>query len=359
MISNDQGLVDHDNSNGSKRTVLRDGTCFSQFEISNWDCCPCKKVRPLRLFSLCVASGLIGASCAWLIQGIHHRQFNVSESIATLIPEPEPPPPPSPPRDQIRQLLTKQELDLTRPDGTSIRIGYTSAVIDPRWITFEFFGGWNRELEANTDQDALLFTSGPTFARGQGNGELGMLLHGDLLLGNGLWTAGNRAAAKARAWVGITKQGRLEFGYGDLDPTLKQQLRVFIGGLHAFTNTTRPAPTTYEGVYGEMRLADVRIIYGLRPDGMLELVETADGVLFSDLKRFVDKKGFLAAYLPDHASKSRLIVPGQRHWDEDHAVWVSGGKPSITQMPFLLRVIPSAEWHDRQPTALNHSERTN
>lgn len=246
------------------------------------------------------------------------------------------------------RLQLDQELMVERPNGQRLPIGYSSAVIDPRWVTVDFYGGWDRELEANADHDALLFTSGPTFARGVGHGSLGMRLHGDLLMGNGLWAADNKAAAAGRAWVGITKDGTLEFGYGALTLALSQRLRVFIGGLHAFSNTTQPPPSTYVGVYGEMKLADVRIIYGLRPDGRLELIETNDGVLFSDLRRFVEQKGLLAAYLPDHASKSRLIVPGQRPWSEEHAVWVSGGKPSITQMPFLLRVTPSPAWYGRQ-----------
>ena len=246
----------------------------------------------------------------------------------------------------------ERNLDLLRPDGTNVSIGYHSAVVDPRWIDVEFFGGWNREMDANEDTDALLFTSGPTFARGRGNGELGMRLHGDLMLANGTWRAGNLTAARERAWMGITRDGALEFGYGPLTPELEQNLRMFIGGLHAFTNTTRVAPETYEGVYGEMHLADVRIVYGLRADGKLELVETADGVHFRDLKHFVEQKGFLAAYLPDHASKSRLIIPGTRPWSQEQAVWVSGGKPSITQMPFLLRVTPTREWVDHQlPTS--------
>ena len=87
---------------------------------------------------------------------------------------------------------------------------------------------------------------------------------------------------------------------------------------------------------------------------MLELIETDDGVLFSDLRLFVEQKGLLAAYLPDHASKSRLIVPGKRPWTEDHAIWVSGGKPSITQMPFLLRLTPTLAWYERQPKSSLH-----
>ncbi len=248
-------------------------------------------------------------------------------------------------------------MELIRPDGSVANIGYHSAVVDPRWVSIEFFGGWNREMEANQDTDALLFTSGPTFARGRGNGDLGMILHGDLLLGNGLWRAGNLAAANERAWMGITKEGSLEFGYGALNPALQAKLKVFIGGLHAFTNTIHTPPNSYEGVYGEMQMADVRIVYGLRADGKLELVETADGVYFPDLKQFVEKKGFLAAYLPDHASKSRLIIPGERHWSEEQAVWVSGGKPSITQMPFLLRITPSREWSDKQPIKDTTSDR--
>ena len=307
--------------------------------------CP---VRPLPLLALCLASGLLGIGIAWWMHPEHQAKHSALESISKLVPSIEPPPPP-PSRDRLMRFLPDQTLDVLRSNGTSISIGYTSVVVDPRWTTVEFFGGWNRELDANADEQALLFTSGPTFARGSGNGDLAMRLHGDLMLANGLWPSDNRAAAAERAWVGISRAGELEYGYGSLTAELAERLRVFIGGLHAFTNTTQVAPPSYAGVYGEMRLADVRIVYGIRPDGQLEIVETADGVLFSDLKSFVGDKGFLASFLPDHASKSRLIVPGKRPWSHEHAVWVSGGKPSITQMPFLLKITPSREWHDRQP----------
>ena len=293
-----------------------------------------------------------GIGCALWWHGWDNRQAPLPTVVGTMLSEPVPPPPPPPSRADLMRFHPGRNLDLLRPDGTSVSIGYHSAVVDPRWIHVEFFGGWNREMEANDDTDALLFTSGPTFARGRGNGDLGMRLHGDLMLANGTWRAGNLTAARERAWMGITHGGALEFGYGPLTPELEQEFRLFIGGLHAFTNTTRDAPETYEGVYGEMHLADVRIVYGLRADGKLELVETADGVHFRDLKHFVEQKGFLAAYLPDHASKSRLIIPGTRPWSQEQAVWVSGGKPSITKMPFLLRVTPTREWVDHQlPTS--------
>ena len=305
-------------------------------------------VRSLPLLALCLASGLLGMGIAWWMHPEQRAERSRPEPISRLVPDVEPPPPP-PARDRLTRFLPDQTLNVLRSDGTSINIGYTSVVVDPRWTTVEFFGGWNRELDANDDEEALLFTSGPTFAHGSGNGDLAMRLHGDLMLANGLWPADNRAAAAERAWVGISRAGELEYGYGSLTAELEERLRVFIGGLHAFTNTTQEAPASYAGVYGEMRLADVRIVYGIRPDGQLEIVETADGVLFSDLKIFVKYKGFLASFLPDHASKSRLIVPGKRPWSHEHAVWVSGGRPSITQMPFLLKIRPSQDWYDRQP----------
>ena len=307
-------------------------------------------MRPLQLVSLCLTFGLFGGVTAWLMHPQRGSEQGVPSVLTDVLPEQEPTAPPPPSRDELVRFQANQSLDLLRDDGTGVSIGYHSAIVDPRWVSIGFFGGWNRETEANGDSEALVFTSGPTFARSLGNGDLGMVLHGDLMLENGLWRAGNRAAARERAWIGITREGTLEFGYGELTPALEERLQLFIGGLHAFTNNILEPPASYEGVYGEMQLADVRIIYGLRPDGKLELVETADGVLFSDLHHFVTQKGFLAAYLPDHASKSRLIVPGIRHWSEEQAIWVSGGKPSITQMPFLLRISPSQSWMDAQST---------
>ncbi len=292
----------------------------------------------------CLLSGLVVVTYALWKQSNRDARQVLQVPVLSLLLKPESPPP----RQALMRLLQDQSLEVPRPDGSMAHIGYISAVLDPRWITVEFFGGWNRELVANSDREALLFTSGPTFARSAGHGELGIRLHGDLLLANGAWFADNRAAAAQRAWVGISRDGSLEFGYGELTPALQERLRVFIGGLHALTNTIQPAPKSYTGVYGEMELADVRIVYGLRPDGWLEVVETADGVLFDDLRRFVAAKGFLAAYLPDHASKSRLIIPGRRLWSEEQAIWVSGGKPSISQLPFLLRMMPSAQWMSHQ-----------
>ncbi len=244
---------------------------------------------------------------------------------------------------KIARFLPDQTLLIKRPDGTQINLKYSSMILDPAWIDIEYFEGWNREGEANHDKHALVFFTGPTFEKKLRREELEIALHGDLLLSNGQWTAGNRAAARGRAFMAVSQKGELVFGYGDLKREHRRLYRLFIGGLHAFTNHQQSAPDDYTGVYGEMKLADVRMIYGYRPDGDLEVIESADGVHFADLRRFVDKREFVAAYLPDHASKSRLIVPGKRLWTVEQAEWVSGGKPSITQIPFMLRVVPKSE----------------
>ena len=289
------------------------------------------------LIALGVSAGIAGGITARLFSGGSMNWSEQStERITALRKEP---PPQAPAREEIARFVPDQRVELIRENGDPITIEYSSVVLNPRWIDLEFFGGWNREFEANEDPEALLFFTGPTFEKQYGRGDLDMALHGDLMLSNGTWRAGNRAAAEGRAYIAVSNQGELVFGYGDLTPSRENRYRLFIGGLHAFSDQNRIPPATYRGVYGEMRLADVRILYAFRSDGALEVIETADGVHFNDLKLLVEERNFEAAFLPDHASKSRLIVPGIRPWSEEQAVWVSGGKPSITQLPFMLRVL--------------------
>ncbi len=265
-------------------------------------------------------------------------------SIPGLALRQEPPAPVlPPPRGEIAVFASDQSVVLETDNGPSQTIAYSSVILDPRWIDLQFFGGWSREFEANEDGDALLFFTGPTFEKGHPQEPLGMVIHGDLKLSDQTIRAGNRAAAAGRAFIAVRHDGGLDFGFGSLTEQADQDYRLFIGGLHAFVHPLDSTPSRYKGVYGPMTMADVRIVYGLRDDGRLEVVETADGVLFPDLRRFVEAKGFVAAFLPDHASKSRLIVPGQRLWSVDQAVWVSGGKPSITALPFMLRVVPRSQ----------------
>jgi len=245
----------------------------------------------------------------------------------------------------VINLRENNKVAVTRKDGTKIVIGYSKIILDPVKINIELYHGWNREIEANKDLEALAFISGPTFEVLNTDNKLGYTPHGDLKLANGVFFSKNRAAADSRAYIGINKSGEVYFGYGSVPIDSLRYFKVFIGGLHMLTNHSVPKPPSYRGVYKEMKLSDVRIVYAWTEDGGLEVLETDDGVYFDDLLRMVELLGYKAAYLPDHASKSRLIIPGKRLWSEAKANWVSGGRPSITQMPMLLRVTDGSKAH--------------
>ena len=222
---------------------------------------------------------------------------------------------------------------------TTRRVDFDSIILDPGQISLEIYSGWDRERDANHDHTALAFFSGPTFEVRNDVKPDGYTAHGDLKSARQLVLSKNIAASKERAYISIGSQGDLYFGFGQLPEKALLSLRAYIGGLHSLTNHLVPAPPSYKGVYKTgLKMSDVRIIYGFRKDGRLEIIETKDGVYVDDLISFVDKNGFLAAYLPDHASKSRLIIPYKRLWTHQKAVWVSGGRPDITHMPLMIKV---------------------
>ena len=248
------------------------------------------------------------------------------------------------------EVSLKKRILIETETGTKKVIGYESIILNPSQIGIQLYSGWNRENEANKDKLALAFISGPTFELRQDPIPHGYIAHGDIKGENGLFLSMNKTAAKERGYVSINNKGQAKFGYGTYLDTLKKDARVFIGGLHVLTNHTISRPITYKGVYKDgLSLADVRIVYGLRPDGRIEIVETDDGVYVQELASLVEKLKFKAAYLPDHASKTRLIIPFKRIWTESKAAWVSGGKPSITQMPFMIKIVSVKEKIDKPP----------
>lgn len=214
---------------------------------------------------------------------------------------------------------------------------YDLVVIDPRWVNLSFSSGWEQEMYASQDKSAILYISGPTFEISS-TAENGAVPQGDLWLAGRLIISGNRAAARKRAYLAISKTGSLLIGYGAYDPQQHSHLRSLIGGLHVLYDSRGKPPEQYKGVYSSISLADIRLVYGLRYDGLLEILETKDGMTASRLLDLVRHRAYRAALLPDHASKSRLILPGIRIWSSSHAHWISGGRPAITAMPYLLRV---------------------
>lgn len=220
---------------------------------------------------------------------------------------------------------------------------------DPRWVRIDLLKGWDQESTAFRDRGALAFISGPMYERvvdektGQ---EIGIAL-GDMKFGRSITWARNRAAARERAYVGVTQNGRVEFGYGALTPDRQLRYETFIGGLHAIYNDTQPQPPDYRGGYNggiqqEFRyfLPRIRIVYGLRPDGQFSFFMSKNGMTMNEAITLSRRLGYLAAYMPDHASKSRLIIPGEKPFTAKDTDWMSNGVLNYAHVPFLVRMTP-------------------
>lgn len=249
---------------------------------------------------------------------------------------------------------------LTRADGQPFRYLANDSVyaldFDPRKVQLQLFEGWDREQAAFADRQALAFFSGPMYERhvDEGGREITVPL-GDIKLGSQIWSGRNRTAARQRAFVGVRRDGGVEFGYGELTAERARRFDTFIGGLHSVYNDLEQPPATYRGAYSismgqQIRylLPRIRMVIGLRPDGRLEVLMSRDGLTLEQTRSLARQRGLRAAYLPDHASKSRFIIPGQKGFSTADANWISGGATSFVHVPYMLRL-------SRRPTPLQGS----
>ena len=216
---------------------------------------------------------------------------------------------------------------------------------DPRWVRIGLLEGWDREQDAYADRGALAFVSGPMYERRGAEGVASTVPLGDLKLGERIWRGPNRSAARQRAFIGIHHDGRVDFGYGALTAERADRYETFIGGLHSVYNDLEAPPRDYKGAYSismgqQIRyyLPRIRVIFGLRPDGRLAVLMSRDGLTLEQTKDLARSRGFLAAYMPDHASKSRFIIPGVKGFSQDDANWISGGATSFVHVPYMLRL---------------------
>ncbi len=218
---------------------------------------------------------------------------------------------------------------------------------DPRKVAFGMLEGWDREQEAFNDNKALAFVSGPMYERYNDPDQEVTVPLGDIKLGNQIWRGRNRSAARQRAYMGITHQGKVDFGYGELTDARAGEYETFIGGLHSLYNNMQSPPSEYKGAYSvsmgqQIRyfLPRVRMVLGLRSDGRLEVFMSRDGLTLEQTKELARSRGLVAAYMPDHASKSRFIIPGVKGFSEEDANWISGGATSFVHVPYMLKLEP-------------------
>ena len=218
--------------------------------------------------------------------------------------------------------------------------------LDPRQVRFGLLEGWDRELDAYEDSAALAYVSGPMYERhvDSAGREITVPL-GDLKFGRRVWKGRNRTASRQRAFIGIRHDGSIDFGYGELTDAQTRRYDTFIGGLHSLYNDLEDPPESYKGAYSismgqriRYYLPRIRMVMGLRNDGHLEVLMSRDGLTLEQTKDLARRRGYLAAYMPDHASKSRFIIPGVKGFTEEDANWISGGATSFVHVPYMLRL---------------------
>jgi len=228
-----------------------------------------------------------------------------------------------------------------RPDDQVFALDF-----DPRKVRLDLFEGWDREQEAFNDSAALAYVSGPMYERHvDDRGQEITVPLGDIKLGSRIWRGRNRTASRQRAFIGIRHDGRVDFGYGELTPERAASYESFIGGLHSIYNDLEAPPPEYRGAYSismgqQIRyyLPRIRMLIGLRGDGRLEVLMSRDGLTLEQTKALARERGLRAAYMPDHASKSRFIIPGGKGFSEEDANWISGGATSFVHVPYMLRL---------------------
>ena len=228
-----------------------------------------------------------------------------------------------------------------QPDDAAFALDF-----DPRKVRLDLLEGWDREQEAYNDAAALAYISGPMYERHVNNsGQEITVPLGDIKLGERVWRGRNRTAARQRAFIGIRHDGRVDFGFGELTPERAALYDSFIGGLHSVYNDLESPPPEYRGAYSismgqQIRyyLPRIRMLIGLRDDGRLEVLMSRDGLTLEQTRSLARQRGLRAAYLPDHASKSRFIIPGVKGFSDEDANWISGGATSFVHVPYMLRL---------------------
>ena len=272
----------------------------------------------------------------WLVLGVPLGVFAALVAIAPGTPQP----------DAITGLGDEPSGDALgafryQPDDEVYALNF-----DPRKVRLGLLEGWDREQDAFEDSAALAYVSGPMYERHIDNGgqEITVPL-GDLKFGQKVWQGRNRTASRQRAFVGIKRDGGVDFGYGELTPERARIYDMFVGGLHSVYNDLQAPPASYKGAYSlsmgqriRYYLPRIRMVFGLRSDGRMEMLMSRDGLTLEQTRELARRRGLVAAYMPDHASKSRLIIPGVKGFTEEDANWISGGATSFVHVPYLLRL---------------------
>ncbi len=239
------------------------------------------------------------------------------------------------------KLVSKQRLFEYKSEEKAYVI-----IFDTRKVNFGIIKGLGRELEAYNDEKRLAYFSGPMYEETvESNSKKVIYPLGDMKFGRKMVMSRNRAAAIERAYIGIKYNGIIHFSYGELTSKRARVYKTFIGGLHSIYNDIEAEPLSYKGAYDlnlsqkiRYYLPRVRMLYGLRNDGRLEVLMSKRGLTLEETTALARKRNLVAAYLPDHASKSRLIVPKLKSYSEQNDRWNKTDRISDKSTPYMINI---------------------
>ncbi|MBU6427930.1 MAG: hypothetical protein KGR26_02875 [Cyanobacteria bacterium REEB65] len=209
--------------------------------------------------------------------------------------------------------------------------GVLCAIIDTKRVRIDLARGWDQELKAFDDSNALLYFTGPFFEEEHGYGYDAKII-GDVYFYGQLTLASpeSRGFADRRYYLAISRGGRLKFGFGGWQPGYESLYDVYVGGL-GYLYGPEPPPPTYSNPYSGLtqRIHDAipreRLIVGKDADGHLVVIKTRPTMTKGAIEA-AESHGLVEAYFLDQGNKARFIAPGQIN-----------DRPRYN-LPYLLRV---------------------
>lgn len=190
------------------------------------------------------------------------------------------------------------------------------ALIDPARVRLELARGWDREQTAFNDGTALIYFSGPFFEEHHGSDYYAHAI-GDLYFDDHLEVATqvSRGFADRRYYMALTRNGRVEFGFGGWQAGMEQRYCAFVGGMGYLFNQDGEAPNyinPYSGIKQELHnmIPRERLIVGRTADGKLAVIKTLPMLVGSATWLARDHE-LVEAYFLDQGNKARFIVPGK------------------------------------------------
>ena len=279
--------------------------------------------------------------CCWLILGL---PLAIALGLTTVALRRDEPPRSS--RRATEELSIASSKDIKKPFRYIIDREIYALDFDPRYIRINLLEGWDREQDAYEDTSALAYISGPTYEQhtNDSNQYVAVPL-AELKLEQQIWRGNSSTVSRETAFIGVRHDGSAEFGYGELTQERVERYNTFIGGLHSIFNELESPSPSYKNMHNYSisqkvgyHLPQIRIVFGLLPNGRIEILMSQDKLTLKQTHILAKRRSYLAAYMPDHTSKSRFIIPEVKRFTKENNSWTNRRLSNFARVPYMLRL---------------------